>query len=105
MTILRHRTVLFLIVIAALWAGWEAYLALSAPFRVDPRLAALLAREPFVNVAITLPFAPEDFHIRIFQAHGVVSGVRETTVLLNRVTPRDVSRIAHYYWVRRISLQ
>ena len=31
----------------------------------------------------------------------MVSGVRGTTVLLNRVRPGDVRRIARYYWVRR----
>ena len=58
-----------------------------------------------MNVAVTLGFAPEDFHIRLFQSHGVVSGVRGTTVLLNRVPAEDVGRIARYYWVRRITLQ
>jgi hypothetical protein len=43
--------------------------------------------------------------VRLFQGYGVVSGVRGTTVLLNRVRPEDVRRIARYYWVRRITLQ
>jgi hypothetical protein len=55
-----------------------------------------------VNVAVTLGFAPEDFHIRIFQAHGIVSGVKGTTVLLNRVPTGDVRKISRYYWVQRI---
>jgi len=54
---------------------------------------------------VTLGFAPEDFHMRVFQAHGIVSGVRGTTVLLNRVPPEDVRQIARYYWVQRISPQ
>lgn len=58
-----------------------------------------------MNVVVTLGFAPEDFHIRLFQGYGVVSGVQGTTVLLNRVRPEDVARIARYYWVRRITLQ
>jgi hypothetical protein len=102
---LRHRTVGFLVVVALLWGGWEVYLVASAPRRLDPALAPVLERGNPVNVAITLGFAPEDFHIRIFQDHGVVSGVRGTTVLLNRVAPADVWRIARYYWVRRITPQ
>jgi hypothetical protein len=58
-----------------------------------------------VTVVVTLPFAPEDFHIRLFQGYGVVSGVRAPTVLLNRVRPEDVRQIARYYWIRRIALQ
>jgi len=102
---LRHRTVLFLLVVAVLWGGWETFLAASAPGRLDGSLRTGLDREALVNVAVTLGFPPEDFHIRLFQGYGVVSGVRGTTVLLNRVRPEDVRRIARYYWVRRISSQ
>jgi hypothetical protein len=103
--LLRHRTVAFLLVVAALGVAWEAYVAASAPRRLDALLGAALDREPLVNVAVTLGFAPEDFHVRLFQGYGVVSGVRGPTVLLNRVRPEDVRRIARYYWVRRITLQ
>jgi hypothetical protein len=105
LSVLRHRTVAFLLVLAALAGGWEIFLRLAAPRRLDPALAAELGRTPLVNVAVTLGFAPEDFHIRLFQGHGVVSGVQGTTVLLNRVRPEDVARIARYYWVRQITLQ
>ncbi len=105
MRLLRHRTVLFLLVVAALWGGWQTFLALSAPGRLDGPVRLALDREPRVNVAVALGFSPEDFHVRLFQGYGVVSGVRGTTVLLNRVRPEDVRRIARYYWVRRITLQ
>ncbi|MGH7388681.1 MAG: hypothetical protein ACREM3_04400 [Candidatus Rokuibacteriota bacterium] len=103
MTLLRHRTVVFLAAVAVLWVGWEVFLAVSARHRLDAAVAAALEREPMLNVVVTLGFAPEDFHIRVFQGHGVVSGVRGTTVLLDRVRPDDVRRIARYYWVRRIA--
>jgi len=103
--LLRHRTVRFLLVVAALGVAWEVYVAASVPGRLDAPLGAALEREPLVNVAVTLGFAPEDFHVRLFQGYGVVSGVRGPTVLLNRVRPDDVRRIARYYWVRRIALQ
>jgi hypothetical protein len=99
---LRHRTARFLVVVVLLWAGWESYLTLSAAHRLDVALARELERGGLVNVAVTLGFAPEDFHIRIFQAHGIVSGVKGTTVLLNRVPAGDVRKISRYYWVQRI---
>ena len=102
MKALRHRTARFLIVVALLWAGWETYVMISAARRLDGALAGDLERGGLVNVAVTLGFAPEDFHIRIFQTHGIVSGVKGTTVLLNRVPAADVRRIARYYWVERI---
>lgn len=103
--LLRHRTVGFLLTAALLWGGWEAFVRVTAPGRIDPALAQALGREPVMNVAVTLGFAPEDFHIRLFQTYGVVSGVRGTTVLMNRVRDDDVQRIARHYWVRRIAPQ
>jgi hypothetical protein len=99
---LRHRTARFLIVVALLWTGWEGYLAISAARRLDPQLAREVERGGLVNIAVTLGFAPEDFHIRIFQGHGIVSGVKGTTVRLNRVAPGDVKKMSRYYWVQRI---
>jgi hypothetical protein len=104
-TLLRHRTIAFLLVVLVAWGAWEAFTRLSARGRIDAELQGALAREPLVNIAVTLGFAPEDFHIRLFQGHGVVSGVRGTTVLLNRVPRGEVERIARYYWVRRIAPQ
>jgi len=88
-----------------MWSGWELFLTVTAPQRIDPPLQAALRLRTPVAVAITLGFAPENFHIRLFQGYGVVSGVQGTTVLLNRVSPDDLRRIARYYWVKRISLQ
>ena len=100
-----RRTVVFLTVALAAWLGWEAFLRLSAPGRIDDALEAALRQQAPVNIAVTLPFAPEDFHIRLFQSYGVVSGVQGTTVLINRVATEDVWRIARTYWVRRIAPQ
>ena len=94
-----------LLVAAVLWAGWEAFIALSAPRRIDPDLARVLARQPQAKIAVTLGFAPEEFHVRLFQTYGVVSGVRGTTVMLDRVKSEDVQRLARHYWIKRIAQQ
>jgi hypothetical protein len=104
-SLVRHRTAGFLLVVGGLWAAWEAYLTLSAPGRIDAALRPALAQGRPVDVTVALGFAPEEFHIRLFQEVGVVSGVQGTTVLVNRVRPQDVHRIARYYWVRRIAPQ
>jgi len=100
---LTHRTVASLLVVAIVWIGWEAFIALSAPRRIDPDLAQALARQPQAKIAVTLGFAPEEFHVRLFQTYGVVSGVRGTTVVLDRVKSEDVRRLARYYWIKRIA--
>ena len=103
--VLRHRSVAFLLVVAVAWGGWELFLAMTAPGRVAPALQSALHERAPIAVGITLGFAPENFHIRLFQNYGVVSGVRGTTVLVNRVSPDDLRRIARYYWVKRITPQ
>jgi hypothetical protein len=102
---LRHRTVRFLLAAGLLAVAWQAFIALTVERRLAPEVTAALARAPRVNVAVRLGFAPEEFHIRVFQDHGVVRGVEGTTVLLDRVAATDVDRIARYYWVRRITLR
>ncbi len=101
----RHRTVIFLLVVGVAWAGWEGFLLWTAPGRIDPALRRALQQEGPLNVAVTLGFPPEDFHIRLFQGYGVVSGVRGTRILLNRVRPEEIRRISQFYWVRRITPQ
>jgi hypothetical protein len=102
---LKHRSALFLLAVAAAWGGWELLLAVTAPGRIDPALQPALRDRAPVSVAITLGFAPENFHIRLFQSYGIVSGVQGRTVLVNRVSPDDLHRIARYYWVQRITPQ
>ena len=102
MTTLRHRTVRFAVVVALAAIAWQIFLAVGASRRLDAALAADLDRQAYVNIAVTLGFPPEDFHIRVFQTHGIVSGVKGTTVWLDRVTPGDVRQIARYYWVQHI---
>ncbi len=96
---------IFLLAVGVLWGGWGAFVGLTAPGRIDPALKPALRQEAPLDVVVTLGFPPEDFHIRLFQGYGVVSGVRGTTVLVSRVRPEDVQRIARYYWVSRITPQ
>jgi hypothetical protein len=105
LTFLKHRSAVFVLVMAAAWGVWELFLVLTAPGRIDPALEPTLRDRAPVSVAITLGFTPENFHIRLFQSCGIVSGVQGRTVLVNRVAPEDLRRIAHYYWVERITLQ
>ncbi len=103
--LLRHRSAVFLLVVAVVWGSWELFLTVTAPGRIDPALRPALEERAPLAVAITLGFAPENFHIRLLQSYGVVSGVRGTTVLMNRVSPDDLRRIARYYWIQRITMQ
>ena len=55
-----------------------------------------------INALITLPFAPERFHILVFQRYGRVSGTDGTRVELRGIDRSQLGAIARHYWVRRI---
>jgi hypothetical protein len=91
-------------VLAALIFGASVYGKLTAAERMAPGLMTALASERYVNIAVVLDFAPEDFHMKYFQALGTLAGVKATTVLIRRVSAAEVRELAGNYWVRRIEL-
>lgn len=95
---LRSRRVMILAGLLLAWLGWQAWLALVAPAKV----AAGFPERPRVNAVITLPFAPERFHILVFQRYGRVSGTDGNSVELRAIDRSQLNAIARYYWVKRI---
>ena len=81
-----------------LYLAWQVWLTLAAPAKIDARLADAER----VNVLVTLPFAPERFHVLVFQRYGRVSGTRDNAVEVRGVRGQDLRSIARHYWVRRI---
>lgn len=100
------RALLATAVVVALLVAWEGYAWATAPSRITPELHAALARgdQPTYDIAVRLPFAPRQFHIRQFQAYGTFAGVEGTTVLIRRVEPAAIYDIARKYWVERVDL-
>ncbi len=97
-----HRTVLFLVTLAVLWAGWSGYTRNAAREKLDPGLLTALAAHQAVNIWVELPFPPEEFHIRYMQDRGTVTGVRGRWIHLMRVQPAAALSIARLYWVKRV---
>ncbi len=99
-----HRTVVFTVLLAVAWAGWQAYASVAAAGKMDPGVAeAVRARRP-VNIRVELAFPPEEFHIRFMQDRGTVTGVQGRWIRMARVRPEAVWAIARQYWVRRVRL-
>ena len=80
------------------YLAWQLFLSLAAPAKVAPGFPE---RER-VNALVTLPFAPERFHVLAFQRYGRVSGTGENTVELRGVRRADLAAVARPYWVRRV---
>jgi hypothetical protein len=102
MTLLRSalgsRRALILLGLAAAWALWQGFLVIVAPGKI----ADGFPDRPRVNAVITLPFAPERFHILVCRRYGRVSGTDGTQIELRGIDRAQLGAIARYYWVRRI---
>jgi hypothetical protein len=55
-----------------------------------------------LHIAVTLKFAPEAFHMTIYQEIGRLIEVRGQTAYLMDVRVEDARRLAREYWVREI---
>lgn len=91
-----------LAVAVLIYLGWEVWLAIEAPRKIAPGLERTVSRRGTVDLVVALPFPPERFHILIFQRYGRVSGTSGNTAEVRGVKLKEVSALAHYYWVRRI---
>jgi hypothetical protein len=100
--LLEHKTVRFLLAVALALGGYAAYGRVTAPWRIAPALEAGLAQGGPLDIAVVLPFQPEQFHINLFQQVGTVRGVRGDVVLIGRVPAAEVRRLSRLYWIRRI---
>lgn len=87
---------------AALLLGlaWQAWLGVAAPAKVATAVKDAPGQK--VNVLVTLPFAPERFHVLAFQKFGRVTGTENNTVELRGVNKADLSTLARPYWVVKV---
>jgi hypothetical protein len=90
------------VVIAAVAAmlGWQVWLSVAAPGKVED--AILDAERRRVDVLVTTAFPPERFHIQKFQQLGRVSGTSGNSVQVRGVRKADLNTLARPFWVERV---
>jgi len=96
--VVKSRKTHVLLAIAAGYFAWQVWLTVAASTKV----AAFPSGGERVNILVTLPFAPERFHVQQFQAFGRVSGTQENSVEVRGVKRADLAALARPYWVRRV---
>jgi len=95
---LRSRRFHILLAIAGFYLAWQLWLTVAAP----QKITGLAGASEKVNVLVTLPFAPERFHVQRFQTYGRVSGTQDNAVEVRGVKRTDLTTLARPYWVRRV---
>jgi hypothetical protein len=86
---------LALCLLAAGWTGW-------GQFHSRRVMASLPAVSGRANLAVSLDFEPEAFHITRLQAIGRVIEVRGATVYVMDVNTGDMRDFSTAYWVREV---
>jgi TRAP-type C4-dicarboxylate transport system permease small subunit len=100
-SVLGHRAV---VVTALLLLAWGAFRVWSDWTGAQKLTAAELAhaKSGRLHMEVTLHFAPEAFHMMLFQSVGRLIEVRKETAYLMDVRVEDARRLARQYWVRDI---
>ena len=95
---LRSRKTRVMLALVLAYLAWQLWLTVAAPGKI----AAGFPEGARVNIAVTLPFPPERFHVQQFQAFGRVSGTQDNTIEVRGVKRADLASLARPYWVRRV---
>lgn len=102
-SMLCSRTTWIAVAVALVLSFAQIYGWLTSEGRIAPEVHQALQRSPSINVVVTLPFAPERFHLDLFQAYGSVGVVRGNTVLLRRVRKEGIEALSRMYWISKVT--
>ena len=69
----------------------------------DDLLAKISESDSSINIFVEARFAPEAFHMSIYQRVGNVRGSVKAVTTLYRVRPRAIKMLSRKYWVKSIS--
>ena len=101
----HRRDLRFMMAVGAVLAAYFGYGYATSFDRVTARLSDQLANNPSrVNITITTKFAPEAFHMELYQRFGSMRGTTGNTVILFRVKPSAVAELSRRYWIQEIDL-
>jgi hypothetical protein len=98
---LCHRAVVATAALLLTWgafSSWESWTGAQKLTTAD--LAS--AKGGRLHIAVTARFAPEAFHMMIFQSIGRLIEVRGETAYLMDVRVEDARSLAREYWVQDI---
>jgi hypothetical protein len=95
---LKSRKTRVLLAIVVGYLAWQVWLTVAAPGKIAP----FPTGGERVNILVTLPFAPERFHVQQFQTFGRVSGAQDNSVEVRGVKRADLAALARPYWVKRV---
>jgi len=100
-SLLRHRAVVVTALLLLAWGAFHGWAEWSGAQKL-PAAKLAQAKSGRMHVTVTLNFAPEAFHMMLFQSVGRLIEVRGATAYLMDVRVEDARSLARQYWVRDI---
>ena len=99
----HRRDVRFVSVVAAALILFHGFI--TGPAKISGALAeALSSDKARLNIQVETLFAPEAFHMSVYQELGSMRGSEGTVTTLHRVKPAAIYLLSRKYWVARIDL-
>lgn len=78
---------------------------ITGPAKISGALAEALATDKArLNIQVETLFAPEAFHMSVYQELGSMRGSEGMIATLHRVKPAAIYLLSRKYWVARIDL-
>ena len=100
----HRRDLRFIAIVAIVLIGFYGYGFLTGPAKISPELMTQIeSSDKRVNIEVKSRFAPEAFHMSIYQAVGSIRGSEGQIAKVYRVAPSDVAMLSRKYWVVRIT--
>ena len=99
--IFHHRAVVVTTLLLLAWGAFHLWSDWSGAQKLTAAKLAQ-AKSGRLHLTVTLNFAPEAFHMMLFQSVGRLIEVRRETAYLMDVRVEDARRLARHYWVREI---
>ena len=101
----HRRDVRFVSVVAAALILFHSHGFITGPAKISGALAeALSSDKARLNIQVETLFAPEAFHMSVYQELGSMRGSEGTVTTLHRVKPAAIYLLSRKYWVARIDL-
>lgn len=98
---LRLRPVWVTLLLLLLWGGYEIAAVRAGERKLDE---AGYPGGPRANLAVTLDFPPEAFHLALLQQAGRLIRVEDRTAFLMGVPEPAARDLAQRYWVKSVAL-
>lgn len=103
----NRRDFRFLIFVALVLVLYHGYGYVTGPSRISAGLQQAMDQNPEgrFKIVVTAKFPPEEFHMGIYQDHGMMLGMTGRSVTLHKVWSKGVRTLSRYYWVVQLDLE